>query len=524
MTGFAVRRGPDRAFWTLTAILLLAALLRLPGTLWELPGPEHQYSYHPDELPVLGAASKLDPLRGQLNPRFYNYGTLQLYLLWFPMQLAETPKGFSYGFAVLVCRLVTAAMGVATVALCWAAGRRLAGPAGAAVAGLFAAVAPLHAQHSQFVTVDVPSGMWVAAALLATVSGRPAVAGFLAGLAAATKYTAGAVIAAPLTAAILERDGAAGKRGALICGAAAAGFLLGCPGAALYPKDFLRDFLFEVHHARTGHGLVFLETGPGWLYHILHSLLPGLGWPLLSLAAASLFLTIRSRDRRLWPVAAFAGVFFLILSMGQVRFARYTVPLVPAFAMLAGAAAAGTPVRMKLAGAALALGGAHAALLNTAFLQPDPRTQAASWIRTNVPAGSSVGLVSPPWFYTPPLSREFGRLREDMRIRAAQEVGDYRIMVARPDWNPALLDERPDVVIVSSYESFDRERLGERDYRKFVDRLTKEYRTAAEFGGDPPVRAFSLVAHLPHDMQYPSPRIIVYERADRARRGPGSSR
>lgn len=519
MTRSHRRTGPDRQFWTLVAILLLAALLRLPGTLWELPGPDHQYSYHPDELPILGAASKLEPLHGQLNPYFYNYGTLQIYLLWFPMQLGETPRGFSYGFAVLVCRLVTAAMGVVTVALCWAAGRRLAGPAGGAVAALFVAVAPLHVQHSQFVTVDVPSALWVAAALLMSVSGRPVAGGFLAGLAAATKYTTGAVLVAPLTVALMEPPGRRWRQAALTCAAAAGAFLLGCPGVILYPRYFLKDFLFEVQHARTGHGLVFLETGPGWLYHILHSLLPGLGWPLLALTAVAVYLAIRSGDRRLRPVLVFAGVFFLILSLGQVRFARYTIPLIPAFAMLAGATAPALPVRLRLTGAALALGGVHAALLSLAFIWPDPRTEAAYWIRQNIPRGSSVGLVSPPWFYTPPLSREFGRLRESMRIRAAEEVEDYRVLIARPDWSTTLLDKKPEVVIISSYESFDRERLKDADYRRFMERLAKEYARAVEFGGDPPVRLFSVVAHLPHDMQYPSPRIIIYERKSAARRG-----
>ncbi len=510
----------DRQFWTLAGILLLAALLRLPGTLWELPGPEHQYSYHPDELPILGATSKLDPLRGNLNPRFYNYGTLQLYLLWLPTQLGETPQGFSYGFAVLVCRLVTAAMGVLTVAACWLAGKRLAGPAGGAVAALFVALAPLHVQHSQFVTVDVPSAMWVSLALLMTVSGRSTAGGFLSGLAAATKYTTGAVLAAPLALALTEGAGPRWKRAALACAAAAGGFLLGCPGPLLYPGDFLRDFLFEVHHARTGHGLVFLETGPGWLYHLLHSLLPGLGWPLLALTFAALFWSLRSRDRRLRPVLVFAAVFYVILSLGQVRFARYTIPLIPAFAMLAGAAAAAVPVRLRLAGGALVLAGTHAVLLNTAFVRPDPRTEAARWMRSNIPPGSTVGLVSPPWFYTPPLSREFGRLSETMRIRAAEEVEDYRILIARPDWNAALLDERPDAVVMSSYESFDRVRLGDADYRRFMRRLAKEYRQAAAFGGDPPVRMFSLVAHLPHDMQYPSPRIDIFRRIDDAKATP----
>ncbi len=110
-------------------------------------------------------------------------------------------------------------------------------------------------------------------------------------------------------------------------------------------------------------------------------------------------------------------------------------------------------------------------------------------------------------------------MRESMRIRAAEEVEDYRLLIARPDWSTTLLDNKPEVVIISSYESFDRERLKDADYRRFMERLAKEYARAVEFGGDPPVRLFSVVAHLPHDMQYPSPRIIIYERKSAARRG-----
>lgn len=500
---------------TLTLIVVGAFLIRFPGVTWELPGELHTFGYHPDELMVLAAASRIAPSEGQFNPGFYNYGTLQMYVLALPAALATTQDGLNLGMGTLLGRLVTVLFALGTVALCWRAGWKVAGFGGAVLAAVFIAVAPLHVQQSQFVTVDVPATFWVAGVLLAVVESRTALAGFLAGLAAATKYTVGIAIVAPL-AAVAQRHGVRGgwKPAAVACALAAVGFVIGVPGVLLWTGDFLNGFLFEVGHAGEGHGLVFQDTGLGWIYHLLHSLLPGMGWPLLIFSVAGSIYAAAKGGWQIRSVAAFALIYFLFIGAGNVRFARYTLPLYPAFAIMAAfilqtanrkmVAAVGAGVMVLTAGYAL--------VLESHFAKPDPRTEAAAWIQQNVNEAAVVALPTPPWFYTPPLAPGFGLLTGRDRLQSALDESAYDIRVPEEDWGVDVLDSDPEVVVISNYESQDRQRLSDKMYLEFMERLTEEYEPAARFGGDGPVRPFILVPSLPHDMQYVSPTLTIYRR------------
>ncbi len=515
------RPGQTRERLALLLILAAALFLRLPGTAWELPGRLHAFSYHPDELPVLGAASSVWPCGQGFNPRFYNYGTLQIYLLSVPAALSRSPDGINLAFATLLSRLLTALMGTATVAVCWYGGRRVAGVAGAVTAAAFVAIAPVHVQHSQFVTVDVPAAFWTSLALVAAISARTGAGGFFAGLAAATKYPAGAAVSAPLAAVWLMVSRAkrpkAAKAGAAtaVAAAALAGFLIGCPGALIWTADFVRGLTYEMSHVSSGHGLVFRDTGPGPFHHLFRSLLPGLGWPLLALAAAAIILALGRRQKDARVLLIFAFVYFVLISLGVVRFARYVMPLIPALALLCAALMRQPRPRWAIpaVSAALAVTAAYGLLLNNAFLKPDPRTQAAEWIWEQA-SEHSISVAGPtvPWFYSPPLSPEFGALSvEDRRAAAAQARG-VRMLVGASDWDVSILDQDPDAVVISDFESEDPERLKEADFERFMSRVRRDYKPARQFGGQPGVEFFTLGWKLPHDMRYPSPEIAVYVR------------
>ncbi|MCC6484236.1 MAG: glycosyltransferase family 39 protein [Armatimonadetes bacterium] len=500
-------------FLLLLCILLAALALRLPGTQWELPGALHSYGYHPDELPLLSAASNVNFLAGRFDPGFYNYGTLWIYLLRIPLSLASEPGGFNLGLATMLARLMAAGFGVSTALICWHAGKALAGRNGAALAATCVALAPLHVQQSQFATVDVPATFFVALCLYLSVAGRLPWAGVAAGLAGATKYTCALVIISPLLACFLSSET---KNRALSAGlvvvTAALGFIVACPGAVLWPHEFLSGFFQEAQHASTGHGLVFLNTGPGWLYHLLHSLLPGLGWPLLALSIGAIGICLVKGPRSLWPTLAFTGAFYALLSSAEVRFARYVIPLIPAFGMLIAAQSACWRPALWAGTAALTVTLVYAILLDRPFLTLDPRTAAAAWISQNVRPGSSIGMPGVPWFYSPPLSPEFGQLSAQARREAASADGKYKLEIPDNEWGVSVLEKRPDYVILSSYEWMDRRRLRDPDYETFMARLDRAYTLQKSFGGDPPVRFFTLAESLPHDMEYVTPQIDIYGR------------
>ncbi len=510
-SGFATRGW----FWAPFLILCLAAIIRLPGVGWELPGNLHQFSYHPDELPLLGAATAIDPAGGQWNPQFYNYGTLYIYLLKIPIALASTSDGINLGLATLLGRLLTVLFGVGTVWACWLGGKKMAGHTGGAAAGMCMAVMPLHVQQSQFCTVDVPATFFVAMAIVMTLSERQGLAGLFAGLAAATKYTTGLVILVPL-AAVLMLPNTQGRTKLLgvTLGLAIAGFLIGCPGAVLWPADFLHGISFEMAHAKAGHGLVFQNTGPGWIYHLIHSLLPGLGWPLLALVILALVSSIGHPDSRQKAMGVFLVVFYAAISLAAVRFARYTLPMFPAFAIFIAAMLRHNPQRHYVGGtiAVALLTLVYSLSLESQFTQPDPRTQAAAWLRDNLRAGAIVAMPTTPWFYSPPLSSMFGALSVKDRKQAAATVPGMKLIIPKIDWDAdAVFEHRPTYVVLSYYETFDPLRLNDPAWRAFRNRLARDYELRTSFGRDPlSIKLFTLTSDLPHDMRYVSFPIEIY--------------
>jgi len=72
-----------RRFSPFFAILItaIALALRLYGLKWGLPNMDHYFSYHPYETTILEAAKRIDFFNRQIHPRFYNYGSLYIYLV-----------------------------------------------------------------------------------------------------------------------------------------------------------------------------------------------------------------------------------------------------------------------------------------------------------------------------------------------------------------------------------------------------------------------------------------------------------
>jgi 4-amino-4-deoxy-L-arabinose transferase-like glycosyltransferase len=104
----------------------------------------------------------------------------------------------------LVARAVSAVLGAAAVGLLLWAGRRLLGAAGGLVAGALLAVAFLPVHYSHLALNDVPTLAPVCLALVGVAGihrggglGQYALAGAAVGVACATKYTAGILVAPP---------------------------------------------------------------------------------------------------------------------------------------------------------------------------------------------------------------------------------------------------------------------------------------------------------------------------------------
>lgn len=417
------------------------------------------HSYHPDESYIVTRAVRFHD--GDLNPRFFNWPSLYMYLM-------SGIYGLAYGFGravpafaedpvafFLIGRLVTATFGVATVAVLALLAAELYGPTAALLAALFLTLNLLHVRDSHFITTDVPLACLVTLAVLFVIRywrhGRLRdllASGLLTGLAASMKYPGGLVLL-PLGLAYLLRVDPAGRpvwrrpvwrlvvaREPVVAGLAAlAGFLVGTPYALLTPVAFWRGVTSEVREVGS---VQFGNEGdlPGYLFHLLHSLPEGMGLPLFGLALLGLALVLVRGGRQAIVLLAFPLPYFAVIGSWSSRFERYTLPLLPFLALLAAVAlvAGARWVRERGGGFAarcrpgLALAAVTGLLVapevvrmvhyHLLLTRPDTRVLATEWIESAIPSGARL-MMEP---YSPALHLAHEMVREERR-RLAESRG-----------------------------------------------------------------------------------------------------
>lgn len=579
MTKFAASPLP------LVCVLALALALRVWGITWGLPSATHYFSYHPDESVVLETSSlTMNVFAGRLLPHSYHYGSLQFYLVCFANTLGAlfggmdiVPKNFAVWYPqwakmYLIGRLLTVGMGVGTVWVTYAVGAKLWSRRAGLAAALILAITPLHAQQSHFLTVDVPATFWVMLSLvwsvrLATDDPKPLkaalFAGVFAGMAAATKYNMALAVLPLLAACVirptpaqaptlpkreskesqkkgfqkdavvptssLSRFGRVGACAGVGLLALIFAFFATCPGALLETSTFLKDVRFEAVHVQDGDDPTFRDTGSGFVYHITHNLDAGLGLPLLVLTLVSVGYAVYRRQRGDALLAAFALPYYILIGLAAVRYARYTIPLLPILAlwvgrMLADGLRLSRPSLRRVAVSVAAAGvlgtAVNAVVLVSAMIGKDTREQALSWLNSGASTPGTIGFAVQPWFGTAPVSPYFPLPGlGTWRAVTAPEI-QRRIVYSGTDWNAAaLLSTKPDVVVLSEYDYDDAVRVHSPEAAAYLMVLKQNYEPIAGFlpalpypVGGSKEREGLLSRGLPHDMLYPSPDIAIYRR------------
>jgi hypothetical protein len=530
----------------LPTILLLALLLRLWGIRWGLPNIDHYWSYHPDESTVVSLARNINPLAGQFDTQYYNYGA------WHPICLSviiafasvfgfcapSAQMGIPSGSEFLVARLYTVLLGVLTCGLLAGIGRRFYSPLAGWLAALLYAITPLAVQHGHWATVDVPATFWVVVSLFfvsKTVTGegkKPSVflllAGLFAGYAAATKYNAGVVLLAAVAAGIMQRGPLAPNNGGrlMVVGAvllAGVGFVLGCPGVLTNTPKFLEGFLFEANHAKEGSGDIFIQTLPAFLHHLVISLPWAAGWPLAILAIVGTGAAFRRKKREDWILLSFFVPYFILIGIAQIKFTRYLFPIFPIFFLFAGSFIAslkqtkiqwGVGVLVSVWALTMSLG------FDQAMAGTDPRDKAKLAITPSSPISFPTG----PWYYHPPLHPLLSDYRPPIARNAEPTTLLPAIENGKPvEWSLSLLKEQnANRVIMSEFEYSDATRLSKPNaieylaYVKANYKTQNVYATPITFLGIPissTTERNGLPAQsLPHDMLYTNPTVVSYTR------------
>lgn len=393
----------------LLALVAVAASLRAVGVRYGLPYP----LLNPDEGSIVPRAWRMVH-GGGLDPHWFDYPTLVMYLLA-PFQAWQRAP------SILAARIVILVLGVACVPAAWWLGARAYGRRAALVAAAVLAVATTHVAYSRMAVTDVPLTLFASVSLTLMLSGRLEWAGLAVGLATGAKYP-GVFLAVPVLVAGWGRW----RRTALALALGTAAFFATSPFMLVHPRQAAHDALRVQRLARNGWlGFEHDGTAPvAFLDRLWH----GLG-PVLAVAVAGLALALWRRRRSDLVLASFALFYFLDLMTLRAHFDRYTLPLLPPLAALAGGLA--ETVRPRLAVPA-ALGLLVVPLVWAAqdaaqLTKTDTRVVAARWLAAHLPAGAAVAAESS----TPPLpfarvlplqlpgpGRSFDRNRDVARLRA----------------------------------------------------------------------------------------------------------
>jgi len=409
----------------LGAAILVGAILRVWGLWFGLPHAQAR----PDEVEAVSYALRI--AQGDLNPHFFHWPSLHLYILAFLFRADMLLKGVAgpagaapaFEHLVPIGRAYVSVAGVLTIPALFLLARCAAGPLVAAGAAVLLAVAPLHVRDSHFAMTDVTMTLLVTASLWLVAEAHTrlarelsthgsvqrgpglrlmAAAGLAGGLAAGTKYSAAAVLAAAAVAQLALAAAAPSWRRtstwtplAAFLASGAAGFVAATPYAVLDFATFRADLLFDVAHLSGGHGPLLSR---GWTRHFAFSLPNGLGVGAFLAACVGAVVALQRGGTTLRLIIAFAAAVYASIGSGYTVFARYALPLIPVGCLLAALAAESIGRlrgRTALAFPAILALVAAPSLVNSVWLdvllaRTDTRVLAARWLSDRLPPDSTV--------------------------------------------------------------------------------------------------------------------------------------
>jgi hypothetical protein len=444
----------------LTAILGLAFAIRYGGVPYGLP-----IVANTDELPIVMNAARI-AATGDLNPHFFNYPSLYIYLeaAWFKLNFwfsdYQTMGQMQRPELLHAGRVLTVIMATATVLLGYLSAATLWSRAAGLTTAALIGFGYLHITQSYLIAVDVPAACLAAAAFYLAarlyVDGPKwpyyIIGGLLAGLAMGTKYTL-LFACLPLVLAHFLSKGRCDRRDRcdrlressetvdrgiwsqisdkkliIGMGLVPCAFLLSSPYVLLDFNAFWSAIQIEGQHYAGGHAGA--ETGGLSYGAYLGILIKQFGIPGLFLAALGAIMLFNSDRRTLALVAVFPLVYFLFIGRYPVYFARNLTAIIPFLAILGGAAVALTQQRLasmddpkvgRWAGAALVavllLGLVPQTVTAQRHIQritlPDTRHQAVLWATVNLPFGARI-LVEP---HTPAMGQIYNDEGTGARFR-----------------------------------------------------------------------------------------------------------
>ena len=421
----------------LAGILLVAAGLRLWSIRHGLP-----YAYNLDERAHF-VPHAVTMTGGELDPGYFINPPALTYLLaaWLSIvHLGGVEQWYADdpGGVFEAARVLSVAFGVAAVAATYAAGREWFGRRAGLLAAAIMAVAFLPVLYSKLALNDGPAmlpcalALWASAIVLRTGSRRALLAGgACVGLAAAFKYSDGAVAVALVAAALLSPE--LTPRRAL-AGLAAAGAVAVAVVIVTNPYLFADwgTFTHDLDRQRkfaSGPPLLGQPERNGWWYYATSSRWALGALPGVLAVAGGIALLVRGRRREALVLGSLIVVYWLYMGSQSRFYARWMLPLYPALAILAAYACTLLSRRLLFAAACagVLVPTAIPTIRNALVLgREDTRSLTRAWLVRNVPEGTKVVFepIAPTEWYgvTPGAGPKADPRRRWKRFNRSQAV------------------------------------------------------------------------------------------------------
>jgi len=452
----------------LALILVIGAALRFYGLNWD-----QNHHLHPDEraivafvVPKIGMPPFREwprffnpllareateeqpnffaPQTSPLNPHFFAYGSLPLYLLRFvanllsllvPLShffaswpslagaLATLGRPSDYEYLTILGRALAALAGTANIYLAYLVGKRAYSQGVGLLAATFSAFIVFEIQVSHFFAVDIFLNLFVLLVLYFALGlaqgggkGEAALLGASFGWALATKFSAAPLGLVVLSALVIRhwRGKDKGWREviflallALLCLALA--FFFTQPYAILDWKSFWERVVAEGEMARGIRDYPYTRQYAGttpYVYQITQTTIWAMG-PALGVMAwggllFALWRAIRHRQPSEILLLVWVVPYFLVTGSFYVKFLRYMLPLFPILYLMGAnmllslrerftGRAAQCAWRMVM-GLVVALSLLYSLAFVTIYTRPHSRVQVSEWIYENIPPGSILAL------------------------------------------------------------------------------------------------------------------------------------
>jgi hypothetical protein len=388
-------------------IVVAAGLVfRLYGINWDLG-----FHLHPDERMLTLVADRISFFHN-LNPDFFNYGSLPIYLLKGFSQLTDLifrTNYASYNGMLFVGRLLSLSFDTLTIILVYKLSLKVFEDNKTALfASFFYATAFFPIQNSHFFVVDVfltflttaliyQLLLYIESPQLKTVL----IIGIVFAAMLATKFTA--IIFSPLVIFFLVIKAPRRLLRALIFIVSFLFFsFLFMPYAFLDFKRFSSDIALQIK--MNGNPYIFpytlqyVDTLP-YLYYLKNICLWGLG-PVISLLSVIGFLPILKNFRSLFAkksalslvLAVFLLYYFSLIGRSAVKFMRYMLPIYPIMAVFAGYGLVKVANKKIVAVFIVAISLLWTISFLNIYSQPHTRIVASDWILKNIPQGATIAV------------------------------------------------------------------------------------------------------------------------------------